>query len=64
MLVLKDLQLIKLMEIIVICLYKLLAYTPNVGLLSLVFLYEAIIFTESIRGFKFSYSFFGIFPGT
>ena len=30
----------------------------------LVFLYEAIIFTESIRGFKFSYSFFVIFPGT
>ena len=61
MLVLKDLPLIKLMEIILICLCKLYAYTPNVGLHSLIFLYNAIISTESILGFKFSYSLFCIF---
>ena len=55
MLVLKDLPLIKLLEIILICLYELQAYTPNVGLHSLIlFLYKAIIFTESICGFKYS----------
>ena len=36
---------------------------PMHGLHGLVFLYKAIIFTESIRGFKFSYCFFVIFPG-
>ena len=64
MLVLKDLPLIRLMEIILICWYNCRPNILYVSLHSLIFLYKAIIFTESIRGFKFSYSFFVIFPGT
>ena len=65
MLVLKGLALLKLMKIILICSYKLLAYTPNVGLHSLIFFCtEQLYLQKAFVARDLAFLFFIIFSGT